>query len=333
MRKEYEVRHIVILAPENSTLLNIAGPLEVFDKAIDKFDAVEEKVEFRYVTHVVSAATRKMIPTSGGLSILSEGSFKAINYPIDTLILSALPQAENYESNSELIEWLKAESGNIRRICSICSAAFFLAEAGLLDGKEVTTHWAKSEELARMYPQVKVNISRIFSKDGNIYTAGGISSGMDLALALLEEDCGKSFALYIARWMVLFLRRPGNQAQFTTPLDCQNINNISLRKVCEWLLHHYNEDLRVETLAEYVAMSPRNFARVFARDLHITPAKYIDKLRVDNACQYLLETQLSLDEIASRCGLKNTDNMRRQFLKILDTTPAQYRRSFISSFS
>nr|WP_320059820.1 GlxA family transcriptional regulator [uncultured Bacteroides sp.] len=332
MQKEYEVRHIVILAPENSTLLNIAGPLEVFDKAIDKFETIKEIVNFKYQTHVVSAENRKVITTSGGLSILSEGSYKAIDYPIDTLIISALPKLQDYEMNQELIGWLKKQSESVRRICSICSAAFFLAEAGLLDGKEVTTHWAKSEDLAKMYPLVKVKIARIFSKDGNIYTAGGISSGMDLALALVEEDYGKSFALYVARWMVLFLKRPGNQAQFTTPLDCQNINNLSMRRVCEWLLNHFKEDLRIEALAEYVAMSPRNFARVFARELRITPAKYIDKLRVDYACQYLVETQLSLDEVASQCGLKNADNMRRQFIKILDTTPAQYRRSFLSSF-
>lgn len=332
MQEECEVRHIVILAPENSTLLNIAGPLEVFDKAIEKFETIKEKVSFKYKTHVVSAESRKMIATSGGLSILSEGGYKTIDYPIDTLIISALPKLQDYEMNKELIGWLQKESGSIRRICSICSAAFFLAEAGLLDGKEVTTHWAKSEDLAKKYPLVKVKIARIFSKDGNIYTAGGISSGMDLALALVEEDCGKSFALYVARWMVLFLKRPGNQAQFTTPLECQNINNLSIRKVCEWLLNHFNEDLRVETLAEYVAMSPRNFARVFARELRVTPAKYIDKIRVDYACEYLVETQLSLDEVASRCGLKNADNMHRQFLKILDTTPAQYRRRFLSSF-
>ncbi|WP_321334896.1 helix-turn-helix domain-containing protein [uncultured Bacteroides sp.] len=332
MQDEHEIRHIVILAPENSTLLNIAGPLEVFDKAIEKFEAIREKMDFEYVTHVVSTGNRKMIATSGGLSILSEGSYKAIDYSIDTLIISALPKLEDYEMNRELIGWLKKQSVSVRRICSICSAAFFLAEAGLLDGKEVTTHWAKSEDLARMYPRVKVEIARIFSKDGNVYTAGGISSGMDLALALVEEDCGKSFALYVARWMVLFLKRPGNQAQFTTPLDCQSINNLSMRSVCEWLLDHFSEDLRIEALAEYAAMSPRNFARVFARELHITPAKYIDKLRVDYACQYLVETQLSLDEIASQCGLKNVDNMRRQFIKILDTTPAQYRKSFLSSF-
>jgi transcriptional regulator GlxA family with amidase domain len=332
MQNQQTIRHIVILAPPYSTLLNIAGPIEVFSKAIEKFDMMKNKVDFKYQTHVVSTEKAKQITTSSGLSILSEGSYKTIDYPIDTLIVSGLSNRIMNWMKPDLIEWLKEQSKIVRRICSICSAAFILAQAGILDGKKATTHWSKREELAGMYPQIEVHIARIFIKDGNVYTSAGVTSGMDLALALVEEDCGKAFALNIARWMVLFLKRPGNQAQFCTPLDCQNIENLSIRKVCEWVLNHLDEDLTVEKLAEYSAMSPRNFARVFARELNITPAKYIDKLRVEYACQYLVETQLSSDEIASQCGLKNDENMRRQFIKLLDTTPAQYRKSFRSSF-
>jgi transcriptional regulator GlxA family with amidase domain len=327
-----QIRHIVILALPYSTLLNVAGPIEIFSKTIDKFDMLKNKVDFKYQTHLVSTEKAKQINTSSGLSVLSEGSYKAIDYPIDTLIISGLSNQQNYEIKPELIDWLKEQVLIVRRICSICSAAFILAKAGILDGKKATTHWSKREDLAGMYPRIDVQTSRIFIKDGKVYTSAGVTSGMDLALALVEEDFGKAYALYIARWMVLFLKRPGNQAQFCTPLDCQNIGNRSLRKVCEWILNHFEEDLTVERLAEYSAMSPRNFARVFAKELKITPAKYIDKLRVEYACQYLVETQLSSDEIASQCGLKNEENMRRQFIKLLDTTPAQYRKNFRSSF-
>lgn len=332
MENQQEIRHVVIMASPNSTLLNIAGPLDVFVKATERIDSLMDKVGFKYKTHVVSVEKGKQVDTTSGLPILTEGCYKNIDYPIDTLILSGRSCSPDYQIKSEFIDWVKEQSTVVRRICSVCSATFILAEAGILNGRKATTHWMKSDQLSQMYPQIDVQIAQIFVKDGNVYTSGGITSGIDLALALIEEDLGKLFSLHIARWMVVFLKRPGNQAQFSTLLDCQNIENLSIRKVCEWILTHLNEDLTVERLAEYSAMSPRNFARVFVRELHVTPAKYIDKLRVENACQYLIETQLSLDEIASQCGLKSAENLRRQFIKLLDITPTQYRRSFMSSF-
>lgn len=331
MNKHLEIRHIVILVPPNSTLLTTAGPLDVFTKAIDEFDLVRNKVDFRYVTHVVSMGLDKLINTSSGLSILSERCYTEIDYPIDTLIITGLARYLDQGLKNKMLEWLKEQSKVIRRICSVCSGAFILAEVGLLDGRKATAHWSKNEELAQMYPLVDVQIARIFIKDGNVYTSAGITSGMDLALALVEEDMGRAFALHVARWLVLYLKRPGNQSQFSTFLDCQSIGNPIIRKVCEWILEHLREELTVEKLSEYVAMSPRNFARVFVRELRVTPAKYINKLRVENACQHLIETQLSLDEIALYCGLKNAENLRRQFINILEVTPAQYRKSFQSA--
>ncbi|MFV0538888.1 MAG: GlxA family transcriptional regulator [Dysgonomonas sp.] len=331
MNKPLNIKHIVLLVPPNSTLLTTAGPLEVFTKAIDLFDTVQHNVDFKYQVHVVSMGKEKLIKTSSGLPILGEGCYTEIDYPIDTLIITGLARHLDSELKDEMLEWLKEHSRVIRRVCSVCSGAFILAEAGLLDGKKATAHWSKNEELALMYPSVDVQIARIFIKDGKIYTAAGITSGMDLALALVEEDLGQSFALNVARWLVLYLKRPGNQSQFGTYLDCKKIDNPIIRKVCEWILEHLREDISVERLAEYAAMSPRNFARVFVRELRVTPAKFINKLRVENASQHLIETHLSIDEIADYCGLKTGENLRRQFLSLLEVTPAQYRKSFQSS--
>lgn len=325
------VKHIVILALPYSTLLNIAGPLEVFTRSIINSSKWNSEADFSYQTHIVSVDNEKQIATSSGLPIVAEGSYEAIDYPIDTLIVSGLSSLPDYVTNSKVLLWLKDQSKVVRRICSVCAGAFLLAEAGVLTGKKATTHWFRCEKLAEEYPQVHVQIAPLFVKDGNVYTSAGVSSGMDLALALVEEDMGKPFALQIAKEMVLFLKRPGNQVQYSNLIESQQIRNLSVRKVCEWILNNLKEDLSVERLAEHVAMSPRNFARVFVRELNITPAKYIDRLRVDRACQHLVETQLSLDEIAERCGIRNADNLRRLFIKVLETTPTQYRKSFMSA--
>lgn len=331
MNKQLKARHIVLLVPPNTTLLTTVGPLEVFAKAIEQFDYVQNQVDFCYQTHVVAMGRERQINTATGLPVLSEGSYTEIDYPIDTLIVTGLARYLEEDRKDSLLEWLKNQSGFIRRICSVCSGAFILAEAGLLDGKKATAHWSKNEELAQMYPSVDVQIARIFIKDGNVYTGAGITSGMDLALALIEEDLGQSFALHVARWLVLYLKRPGNQSQFGTYLDCKKIGNPTIRKTCEWILEHLRDDLTVEKLAECVAMSPRNFARVFVRELRVTPAKFINKLRIENASRHLIETQLSVDEIADHCGLKTGENLRRQFISFFEITPAQYRKSFQTS--
>lgn len=333
MSKELKIKHIVLLVPPNSTLLTTVGPLEVFTKAIDLLDSAHNNVDFIYQTHVVSMEQGTRINTTSGLPIVSEGSYTEIDYPIDTLLVTGLARYLDADLKADMLNWLKERSKAIRRICSVCSGAFILAETGLLDGRKATAHWSRNEELADTYPLINVQTARIFIKDGNIYTAAGITSGMDLALALIEEDFGQAFALHVARWLVLYLKRPGNQSQFSTYIDCKTIGNPAIRKVCEWILGHLADDITVEQLAEYVAMSPRNFARVFVRELRITPAKFINKLRVDNASRHLIETQLSLDEIAVYCGFKTGENLRRQFIGLFETTPAQYRKSFQSSWA
>ena len=331
MKNEKNIKHIVILVTPYSTLLTIAGPLDVFARAINKSAEEGYNSGFIYKTHVVSIDGERQVETSSGMPIVTEGGYATIDYSIDTLIVSGMSNFSDYVIEPNALQWINEQSKMVRRICSICWGAFILAEAGVLTGKRATTHWQRCDRLGKKYPQVRVEFAPLFVKDGNVYTSAGVSSGMDLALALIEEDMGKLFALQIARLMVLFLKRPGNQIQYSNFLEYQHISHLSIRESCEWISKNLTEDLSVERLAEQVAMSPRNFARVFVRELTITPAKYIDRQRVERACQYLVETLFSLDEIAERCGSRNADGLRRLFIKTIDTTPTQYRKSFSST--
>lgn len=222
------------------------------------------KPDFCYQLHVVSLDDDTHVSTSSNLPIVTEGIYKSIDYPIDTLIVSGISYLPDFRVSPEALQWINDQSKVVRRICSVCTGAFLLAEAGILNGKNATTHWQLCEKLAELYPEIDVEIAPYFVKSSNIYTSAGISSGMDLNLALIEEDMGKSFALQIAKCMVLFLKRSGNQLQYSNLLEYQEITNLSIRKACEWLQNHFDEYLLIERLAEQVSMSPRNFARVFS---------------------------------------------------------------------
>lgn len=332
MQKD-NTRHIVIVVPPESTLLDLSGPLDVFQKAIENTDETTEKISFSYQTHVVSITKSKRIDMTAGISINSERCYKDIDFPIDTLMVTGLSHRKGYKFDRDFLEWIKQQSTIVRRICSVCAGAFILAEAGVLANKKATTHWKVCDKLANTYPDIEVNKDAIFVKDGNTYTSAGITSGMDLALALVEEDFGKSFALQIARIMVLFLKRPGNQTQYSAVLESQKVDHQPINEITDYIFNHLDEELTVEKLAEYSLMSPRNFARVFVRELNITPIKYIEQLRIQRACWYLTETHLTIDQIANLCGLKNSINMKRLFIKTFETSPSQYRRSFNSSFN
>lgn len=331
MAIQNNIRHIVVLAHPGSTLLNISAPVEVFRKSMKYISRIGKQVDFAYQVHIVSAQNSRTTITEPGLPLICESSYRKINYPIDTLIVAGAPRREGY--NKEVLQWLGQQAGVVRRICSLCAGAFILAEAGILKGKKAVTHWELCEEMATTYPDIDVNMEAIFVKDGNVYTSAGTTAGFDLSLALIEEDLGKSYAILIAKIMVLFLKRPGNQTQFSTVLESQKTDYQPISRAIEWIYNHLNEDISVEKLAEHVLMSPRNFARVFARELNITPIKYVEKLRLETACRYLTETHLNIDEIADLCGLKNATNMNRTFLRTFHTTPSQYRRNFSSSFS
>lgn len=326
-------KHIVIIAPPNTSILDIAGPLEVFTKAADYINTYIQNTAESYTVHVISTQSSKTVITASGLPIVCEGNIKSINYEIDTVLVSGIPNAPENMVNKETLNWLREHRNTIRRVGSICAGAFILAEAGILNGKRATTHWRVCDKLARYYPKVKVESDPIFVKDGNIYTSAGISTGMDLSLAMVEEDFGRDIALSVARQLVLYLKRPGNQSQFSIMLTHQKADYQPIGEIQDWIIEHLEGNLTVEMLAKRASMSPRNFARVFLRESGITPAKYIEKLRLETARRRLEETRLTLDEISSECGVGNADALRRLFLRHMKTTPSDYRRSFATAFA
>jgi transcriptional regulator GlxA family with amidase domain len=213
----------------------------------------------------------------------------------------------------------------------VCAGAFLLAEAGLLDGRRATTHWSACAQLADRYPKVHVDPDPIYVRDGDIYTSAGVTAGMDLALSLVEDDLGRSAALTIARWLVMFLHRPGNQAQFSTHLATQYADHRPIRELQQWLVENYDANLSVEAMANRACMSPRHFARSFQQQVGTTPGRYLQQLRLEAARRRLEESDASAEQIASACGFGSTETMRRTFVHALDMPPAEYRRRFRTS--
>jgi transcriptional regulator GlxA family with amidase domain len=213
----------------------------------------------------------------------------------------------------------------------VCTGAVMLAEAGLLDGKRATTHWSYCTVLAQRYPQITVDPDPIFIRDGQVYTSAGITAGMDLALALVEEDLGRAFALTVARWLVLFLKRPGGQSQFSVQLATQWAEQAPIRQLQQWVLDHLYGDLSVEALAQQACMSPRNFARVFAREVGIPPGQFVERARVQEARRQLEETPHGVEQIATQCGFGTAETLRRVFWRTFHVSPSEYRNHFQTS--
>ena len=318
-------RHIVIVAPPSTSILDIAGPLEVFTKTADYLRS--NGVAQSYTTHVLSVDSSLIVNTTAGLPVLCEGDIESINYEIDTILIAGRGSL-TATTGASFISWLKNHASKIRRVGSICAGAFLLAETGLLDGRRAVTHWQVCDKLARQFPGIKVEKDPIYVKDGNIYTSAGISTGMDLALAMVEEDFGRDVSVNIARILVLYLKRPGNQSQFSNILMYQTVDHEPIQMIQSWIVDHLNEVLTVGTLAEKATMSPRNFARVFLKETGITPAKYVEKVRLETARRRLEETRLTIDEISDECGIRNADGLRRLFLRHMRTTPSEYRNNF-----
>jgi transcriptional regulator GlxA family with amidase domain len=323
-------KSVVIVAMSGNTLLNFSGPTDVFinaDKCLRSSGSVSG-----YDVVVVSPTTDKKVKTASGMEIHCEHCAMDITTPIDTLIIAGNDfQGLARPELAPFFDWLSSiDEHNTRRVASVCGGAFALAEAGLLNGRKATTHWELSERLKKNYPLVQVDSSAFFINDGYVYTSGGVSSGIDLALALVEEDHGKDIAIKVARKLVFYLSRPGFQTQFGNLLPPYESSNIA-GKLQDWFKEHLPEPLDVSRVADYLNMSTRNFTRVFHKQAGMPPAKFIEKLRVETARKYLEDTDVSLEKIAEKCGLGNLISMRRTFLRHLMTTPSDYRRTFRTS--
>jgi transcriptional regulator GlxA family with amidase domain len=315
-------RRIVILAFPGVQPLDVIGPAEVFAGA----DALAGEGE--YTVEVVAKESGPIGVRSGAYGLVPKTTTARCRGPIDTLIVAGGFGVERAQDDAALIRWIRSASRRSRRVASVCSGAFLLARAGLLEGRTVTTHWASTDELARRHPELSVDPNPIFVRDGHVWTSAGVTSGMDLSLALVEEDLGREIAVEIARWLVLFLQRPGGQAQFSSHLAAQLAEREPLRELQAWVADNLDADLRVDALAERAAMSPRNFARFFRRETGITPAAYVEELRVERARQLLEDSAEPVELVSARCGFGTPETMRRAFARRIGVSPADYRARF-----
>jgi transcriptional regulator GlxA family with amidase domain len=303
--------------------LDVTGPLEVFALA----NRLAKGRSPRYEISVV-AKTAGPVATSSGLTIAAGRGIRQATGPVDTLVVAGGQGTRRAMADARLVSWIRRTALRARRVASVCSGAFLLGEAGLLDGRRATTHWAVCGALQRRYPAARVERDPIFVRDGKVSTSAGVTAGMDLALELVEEDGGRDLALSVARWLVMFLRRPGGQSQFSVQLSAQVAERRGLRDLQGWIADHLGEDLSVPALARRAGMSPRNFARAFRREIGATPAAYVQAQRVEGARRLLETAEASVAEVAAACGFARVETMHRAFRRGVQVSPAQYRRHF-----
>lgn len=310
-------RSVLVVVFDGVQSLDVTGPVEVFTGA-----GRHSGDPYRIRTASPDGAP---VRTSSGLTLVPDHALADAGTPHTLLV----PGGDGTRRPpAGLVDWLRRRARSAERVVSVCSGALLLAEAGLLDGRRATTHWALCDHLARTYPAVDVDPEPIFVRDGDIATSAGVTAGIDLALALVEEDHGRDTALAVARHLVVFLRRPGNQAQFSAQLAAQMARREPLRELQQWIAAHPDEDLSVESLAERVSLSPRHFARAFHAETGTTPGRYVERVRLEQARRLLEDTADAVERISRSCGYGTPEAMRRTFVRALGVAPTEYRRRF-----
>ena len=310
------MRKVVIVGAPPVQILDVTGPLEVFSRAGD-YDVV-----------LGNPGEERALRTSRKIALTDAIPISEITEPIDTLVIAGGPGAETGSYDAAFVSWIAAAAKRSRRVASVCTGTFLLGAAGLIDGKQVVTHWQYCDRLANEFPHATVRRDPIFLKDGSIYTSAGITSGIDLALSLVEEDHGHTAALNIARFLVMFLVRPGGQAQFSHMLAHQALTSKPLRELQIWMMENLREDLTVEKLADRLGMSARHFTRVCLKEAKMNPGQFVDRMRVEAARQMIDSSNLGLKEIADASGFHSADGMRRTFLRVLGVTAGDYLHRF-----
>ena len=310
------MRKVVISGLQPVQVLDVAGPLEVFANVPD------------YQIAVVTTDGSAELKTNRGINLGGAVPHDSVSGLIDTLVVAGGPGAESGEYDDAYLRWISDAASRSRRVASICTGAFILAAAGLLDGKRVVTHWKFCDRLAKEFPKVSVLPNPIFLRDEPIYTSAGITAGIDLSLALVEEDHGHQAALGVARQLVMFLVRPGGQAQYSHMLSRQATTSEPLRELQVYMLENLRADLSVETLADRMGMSPRHFSRICLREMKMNPGQFVDRLRVEAAQQMIDRSSKGLKEIADACGFGSADSMRRTFQRVIGITAGEYTERF-----
>ncbi|MFF3311719.1 GlxA family transcriptional regulator [Streptomyces sp. NPDC002952] len=311
------MRTVLVVLFDDVQSLDVSGPVEVFAGA-----GARPGDAYRISTASLDGAP---VRTSSGLTLVPDGALADALVPHTLLV----PGGRGTRTPpGALVDWLREHGPRAERLVSVCTGALLLAGAGLLDGRRATTHWAFCDKLARDHPAVEVEPDPVYVRDGHVATSAGVTAGIDLALALVEEDLGREAALAVARALVVFLRRPGNQAQFSVQLAAQTAQRAPLREVQQWITEHPGEDLSVEALAARARLSPRHFTRAFRGETGVTPGRYVDRTRLEHARRLLEDTADGVEEISRACGYGTPEAMRRAFVKALGSAPAEYRRRF-----
>src|SRR3954447_16479623 len=317
-------RHIVIVVYPDVMAMDFCGPMEAF--AMANFYAKRDLYRLS-----IAALTTDPVKTSLGFCIVPSCAVADLEGAVDTLLVAGGYGHVAAFRDRALTDWLREAAPRARRHGSVCTGAFPLAASGLLDGKRATTHWNVASSFAREFPSSRLEVDSIFVRDGQTYTSAGVSAGIDLALSMIEEDHGRTFALRVARGLVVFLKRPGGQSQFSAHLQAQFSSVPAIRKAQEWALAHLSEDLSVRTLAAHVGMSERNFRRLFVDELRETPREYVERIRLDEARRQIEDTGLPAQAVAKRCGFGTVYNLRRAFVRQFGVTPQWYRAHFQNS--
>ena len=322
-------RRIVLLSLPCAEGIDVIGALDVFLVANQIVKTMTGRGP-AYATELVSVRPG-IVSAWSGMRLLVDRAYTAVDGPIDTLIVGPSTEHDLARHEPALVSWLRRTARRSRRVASLCSGAFLLAAAGVLDGRRATTHWTDCADLAHRYPRVIVEPEPIYVCDRGVYTSAGGTSSMDLVLGLIEEDLGPRVAHAVAQELVLFLKRPGGQPQLSVQLSTQLAERQPLRELQAWIADHLAEDLSIPSLARRVAMSSRNFFRVFTREVGITPARFVERARVESARRLLEDTAHGVDDIAARCGFGAAETMRAAFLRILRISPQAYRARLAAS--
>lgn len=314
-------RTIGLLAYDDMQALDLAGPLDVFGAANALATGNPP-----YELHVIGLGAGA-VRAENGLVVLPACTIDDAP-PLDTLVIPGGAGSRVGNADPRLFAWLRGQAETARRVVTVCTGAYLLAAAGLLDGRRVATHWQYAGDLARRFPAIHVEPDRLFLRDGRFATSGSLTAGIDLALALIEEDLGAPVSLAVARYLVMYVKRPGNQAQFSAPLTAQAQGSGRMGALVEWLLAHLADDITIERMAEQVSMSPRHFRRMFAEAFDTTPARFLERLRLEQACLRLTQGRGSIERIARSVGFNSADAFRRAFRSRYGVAPGEYRERF-----
>ncbi len=320
-------KRVVMIVYPDAQVLDITGPTEVFSIANRYLQLHYPNAPKPYKIEWW-AKRRGVVAMSSGLELNIQRSYRDDFSSIDTLMVPGGRGLEKAMNDRGLIDFLQNTASSVRRIASVCTGTFLLAKAGLLADKKVTTHWGAAQDLQQQFPELRVEADALYIKQGNTYTSAGVTAGIDLALSLIEEDLGKSIVSHVAKQLVVFLHRPGNQAQFSNVLKQQSSLPGDMSDFHDWLLANLEKAITVETMASQCSLSPRHFARRFAHCMRTTPAKYLESLRVDQARMLLEDGQTSLKTVAYSCGFHSVEQLRRSFSRLLGVTPSDYQMRF-----